>query len=903
MAPLEQLRIADPDTYDWVRGRVSTLTPLPTGATLDRLVTETIWALSQEPGLGRAMADGLLCLIAADAERQIPLFIERVHQAAQKGPTLARLLATHLVAILIGGPTLLARFDATVTIMLAKGTYTLNEPLNVLSELLANHEQAATDFYLELLAATFAQPISYNHSVRLVYLLPKAVREWAPHRRPFQIPALIRVVRADLQWVDLFLEGMQKGLAMLGAAELNAFIDTALEKRDHCREAGAAFISLSSQEAQKACARLQIAVPLSDLKGALSRYLTARLGRAIAIRPMSDLSSANDDTRCWICSDGRAIYLSDEIDHYATQAENRLLGKLLVRLEAGYFEHGTFTLDLERAADQYPQVARRIAGQSGATAYESCKALHLFRCFAHADLAEDLFMLFEHARLVRCMAYRYPGLAQQALPILRTEADARQMHKTWDHPLAPLYGRLVLHMPHSAHHGPLPIAAAVRLFENCVTVASRVEVSAHCLCSAYSLLAAHLKPSGHGYHRLLPPFGRRLRWDLVRTAFAQQAATASRIKLTLAEHGVKVYQADLQKTLSEHNGHLSVEDIRTLVLSRTPSSAAGGAIILNADAMAALFKEAGLEAPQAGDNDRPGVYYPEWDEQLRDYLRDHARVQESTVPAESGDDFYRETVRRHHGLVARMRHAFAFLKPEGLLILRQWPEGDAFDYRALIDYAIDKRAGRIPSDRLFIKRLKQERDVAALLLVDLSRSTANPVAGGEDTVLTVAKQALVLFCEALQVVGDTYAIAGFSGTGRHSVDYFRIKDFDEPLSAAVRMKISALRPQRSTRMGAAIRHAAAQLETVPTRVRLLIVVSDGFPNDIGYKADYAIADTRHAAQEARTRNVHVKAITVNIGSDPRLDDLYGRVHHHVIAEVRELPDKLLRLYGTLTRRM
>jgi nitric oxide reductase activation protein len=248
-----------------------------------------------------------------------------------------------------------------------------------------------------------------------------------------------------------------------------------------------------------------------------------------------------------------------------------------------------------------------------------------------------------------------------------------------------------------------------------------------------------------------------------------------------------------------------------------------------------------------------------------------------------------------------MRRAFELLKPEGMALLRQWPEGDAFDYRALIDFVIDRRAGRIPSQRLYIKRLKSLRDVAVLLLVDLSRSTANPAEGRQATVLAVAKEALVLFCEALQVSGDRYAIAGFSGTGRHNVDYFRIKDFDEPLSPTVQARISALTPQRSTRMGAAVRHAAEQLNRISSRVRLLIVLSDGFPNDLGYKSDYAIADTGRAVQEARAKNFHVKAITVNIGSDPRLDELYGRVHHQVIGDVTELPDKLLRWYGILTR--
>ena len=103
-------------------------------------------------------------------------------------------------------------------------------------------------------------------------------------------------------------------------------------------------------------------------------------------------------------------------------------------------------------------------------------------------------------------------------------------------------------------------------------------------------------------------------------------------------------------------------------------------------------------------------------------------------------------------------------------------------------------------------------------------------------------------------------------------------------------------------MGAAIRHATFQLRDLPAQARLLMILSDGFPNDLGYKADYAIADTRRAVQEARAQGFFVKAITVNMGNDPRLDELYGRSHHHVIGDVADLPDRLIRLYGALTRR-
>ena len=83
--------------------------------------------------------------------------------------------------------------------------------------------------------------------------------------------------------------------------------------------------------------------------------------------------------------------------------------------------------------------------------------------------------------------------------------------------------------------------------------------------------------------------------------------------------------------------------------------------------------------------------------------------------------------------------------------------------------------------------------------------------------------------------------------------------------------------------------------------RLLLIIGDGFPNDLDYKQGYAIADTRRAISEARARQIHVRALTVNLPADPKLDDLYGQVHHNVISDVRELPDKLLRVYSSLTR--
>ena len=102
-------------------------------------------------------------------------------------------------------------------------------------------------------------------------------------------------------------------------------------------------------------------------------------------------------------------------------------------------------------------------------------------------------------------------------------------------------------------------------------------------------------------------------------------------------------------------------------------------------------------------------------------------------------------------------------------------------------------------------------------------------------------------------------------------------------------------------MGAAVRHAAAQLDRVSARVRLLMILSDGFPNDLDYKQDYAVKDTRKALFEARSKDIYAHAITVNIAGNSKLAELYGNVRFNVISDVRELPDRLLRIYSALTR--
>jgi nitric oxide reductase NorD protein len=910
-SPLESLRIADPETHDWVAEQVGLLARAPSVRVLSLLADEIVWGLSLEPGLGRAMAQGLLDLLIRGPEDPRRLFHtlrkfgDLVHGAARTGATLGRLVATFAPPVLRCDGGLLDRFQRTMAVMLSKGTYTLSAPLEVMTELITGGDATCAAAYLDLLVTVFQQQISYNQSLRLVYLLPKIIRGFGPQRRSFQIEQLHRLARVDLLLVEAFQEGMDKGLGLLDAGALATFMTAALDKFGRDRDLGIRFLGLASKVGQNACAALQRAVPLAQVQERLRRYLNARMGRSPAIRPLSELVGSREDP-CWVCSDGFHIYLPEEIDLFPSAAENAALYNALVRLEAGYFECRTFAFDLERAVDTYPEMGPwiRQAPPPDNQREIFCDGERFVQGFASSVLAQDLFDIFEQARVAAHLARSYPGLVAQVMPVIRREARRSGLLGT-AHPLAGVFARLVLAMEDPMTTDPRHAVLQTRLmnlFYSHIDASSPVEASARLVCLAFDLFLETLGSRLNRYAPLTIPFGRRLHWDRVTAAYTAFEDEAQRIKIRLKAKKLHVYRSDVRDCLVRRQGRLCAADIVDLIQSGGQGSVwePAGMDVARLE-LDDLLDRTVVTSPTAMDDGSDAARYPEWDHQLQDYLHDHTYVRDRQVPAVGDGGFYGRTMRRHRGLVARMRRAFALLKPEGLTILRQWPEGDAFDYRALIDFAIDRKAGRIPSDRLFVKRLKQERDVAVLLLTDISRSTSNTVAGGQATVLDVAKEALVLFCEALQVVGDDYAVAGFSGTGRHAVDYYAVKTFPESLNDAVRARISALAPQRSTRMGAAIRHATREMAGAQSRVRLILIVSDGFPNDLGYKADYAIADTRKAVQEARSRNIHIKAITVNIGCDPRLDDLYGRAHHYVIGDVRELPDRLLRLYGTLTR--
>jgi len=254
-------------------------------------------------------------------------------------------------------------------------------------------------------------------------------------------------------------------------------------------------------------------------------------------------------------------------------------------------------------------------------------------------------------------------------------------------------------------------------------------------------------------------------------------------------------------------------------------------------------------------------------------------------------------------MVRRLRREFQMLRPTGLGKERRAREGDEVDLDALVEDLVDRSAGHPSEGRVYLRRRRSERDVAVAFLVDLSASTREAVGDTGKSVIEVEKESLVMMSEALEALGDRYAIFGFSGRGRQMVTFDVFKDFEERLDQRVRGRIGAMTYRMENRDGAAIRHATKRLCEIDASTRLLILLSDGKPLDCGcdvYQGKYAHADTRMALREALESKVNPFCITVDPEGEEYLRDLYGEVRYAVIDSVAELPSRLPAIYKRLT---
>jgi nitric oxide reductase NorD protein len=294
-----------------------------------------------------------------------------------------------------------------------------------------------------------------------------------------------------------------------------------------------------------------------------------------------------------------------------------------------------------------------------------------------------------------------------------------------------------------------------------------------------------------------------------------------------------------------------------------------------------------------------GIAYPEWDFRIGAYHEARAMVREMR-PA-LGDAAWADAIlRRHSREVQQIRRRFERLRPQRVRLGRQ-PDGPDVDLSAYVTSYADRRAGCAPDDRLYETVRPSRRDIAIAILVDVSGSTDSWV-GDQRRIVDVEKEALLLVCEALDALGDRYAVLAFSGEGPEAVALNPVKDFGERNGVAVRRRIAALEPDRYTRTGAAVRHASAQLLRETARHRLLLILSDGKPNDVDlYEGRYGIEDTRQAVAEARLQGIHPFCLTVDREAPVYISRIFGPGAYAVLRHASTLPQVLVDVVRRLVR--
>ena len=299
-----------------------------------------------------------------------------------------------------------------------------------------------------------------------------------------------------------------------------------------------------------------------------------------------------------------------------------------------------------------------------------------------------------------------------------------------------------------------------------------------------------------------------------------------------------------------------------------------------------------MTAENEADGGERVFIYQEWDFRRSHYRKDWCVLRERDVfPYD--DPFVARTLAKYRGELPQLRKTFEALRGENRLLKKQI-NGDNIDFDALVEAHADMKTGRELSERLFTKLHKHERDIAVMFMVDMSGSTKGWINDAE-------REALVLLCEALEILGDRYAIYGFSGMTRKRCDLYRIKHFGERYGEDVRRRIAGLQPQDYTRMGVTIRHLTKLLNGVDARTKLLITLSDGKPDDYdGYRGEYGIEDTRMSLIEAKRTGIHPFCITIDEAARDYLPHMYGAVNWTLVDDVRKLPLKVSDIYRRLT---
>ena len=661
------------------------------------------------------------------------------------------------------------------------------------------------------------------------------------------------------------------------------------------------YFSLETRGSYEALHSGMLGLPLDSVQHLLRLYVEALTGREIDIAP---LAAVPDESRI---GDGRTIHLPSLVNEFGDDELDFRLYKVLAAHAAGQIEFGTYehggainaahraisevyrpenvnALDAFAIADEMVDpLAEKQSSQPNRT-LEDVGYQQVIRLFPMPQLARRIFGTLENGRIDKRLRHRYRGLRRD-LDLIREHLD-RSRPRIQELPQTLIPFELLFQIT-------LLGGARADSRQYYGQVVSEIEtVVTDYLAKPESTVADTLLATRRVYEMFQ---------SAVPTDDSLQQVDVPEDQVD-AEDDDNAFNERMKQRQTQQMPQR--KDARELFNAWNDPSAEGEPDDLTA---AEAWSE-GESAEQELAEDEVAYNYDEWDRELTDHRLGWCRVVEKRV--KHGDrNFVDETKERHKGVISSIRHQFQLMKPENLVRVTNEVDGEEFDLNAVIDYVIDRRADGQQSERIYTKRLRRRRDVAVSFLLDQSSSTARtigrhplqPYTKPGRRIIEIEKEGLVLMSEALEAVGDVYAINGFTSEGRRNVKFYIVKDFDEKYSDEVKRRIGGINYQNNTRLGAAIRHATAKLAKQDARTRLLIVLSDGRPYDHDYgDARYAREDTREALKQAKVEGITPFCITIDRESEAELKDLYGEIGYTIIDDVLTLPERLPGIYRRLT---
>ncbi len=728
--------------------------------------------------------------------------------------------------------------------------------------------------------------------------------------------------------------------------------------------AALAYYGLESQLSQERVQEKSSAVTLEEVARPLKIFAQALSGRSLGLRPLQELPGGwPEPFRFLPCTDGEMIFLPEVFRDFSSSALNFSAFKLATAHQAGCVEFGTFTFKLTSVHDLFSPELFRACLQSISDRGKPIAPLEaFFQLFPRRNLARDLFQVLEGARVDHCLRRAYRGLKKEMDHFIRLTLEGRPAIDSL--PLQEAVLEFVLRvtaLEESALSLPRPLshyqkdllsvvapllgkgatvsdsARATVIFDRWLSKLPNVRLTrlqpeamrkifprlAKTLLETQGMdFAPHLSRGEDPYTSPMPlPHRGQLRPELV-----QKKMRLRQIEnlLNQMEVGVPLSAAALRELMEkgleievqmlgggEESGFqgLFVTDLRDI------QKAIGQVHEGGEQAKQQLRSERRSLLAEIGEDTGDAVYYyDEWDCHISDYRVKWCRLQEKGLEAGAGD-FVARTLESYADLVAEVRKQFQMLKPERFKKIPHLERGEEIDLNAAIEALVDRRAGQSPSEKIYIEKNRKERDFSTLFLLDMSASTdervnrrekiATSLPSTEKKVIDIEKEALVVMAEALEEIGDEYAIFGFSGYGRKQVDFYTIKNFHEAYGEEAKGRFEKIQPQRSTRMGPVIRHAVEKMAGRESKIKNLILISDGYPQDYDYGEDrsgkeYALQDTMMALEEATRRNIRTFCITVDRAGHDYLRKMCHPSCYLVIEETAGLPRELPKIYRRLT---